>query len=186
MSSSLVSDWFGEKFFELHPLLQKLHKSGGVLSGTVNVKLATGIAGYFGKHLAKKFGIPFHSREQSFSVAITHHVDGLHWDRCFDSSQMRSVFLPVGNMTNGYWLETTGDFKLYLTVDIKDGGWFWRCVSIKFKNITVPLCLLPRVNAYKKIEGEKYRFYVGFSLPILGEVLSYSGLLTPVVSLAND
>lgn len=186
MSSSLVSDWFGEKFFELHPLLQGLHKSGGILSGKVNVKIATGIAGYFGKHLAKKFAIPLCSREQSFSVVITHHADGLHWDRCFDSSRMHSVFLPVGNIANGYWLETTGLFKLYLTIDIKDGGWYWRCVSIKFKNITLPLFLLPRVNAYKKIEVERYRFYVGFNLPFFGEVLSYSGLLNPAVSLAND
>jgi Domain of unknown function (DUF4166) len=186
MSSSLVSDWFGEKFFELHPLLQELHKSGGVLSGKVNVKLATGIAGYLGKRLAKKFAIPVHSCEQLFSVAITHHSDGLHWDRYFDSSQMRSVFLPVGNMTNGYWLEATGDFKLHLTVDIKDGGWFWRCLNIKFKSIAIPLCLLPQVNAYKIIEHEKYRFYVGFNLPVFGEVLSYSGLLNPIVSLASD
>lgn len=186
MSSSLVSDWFGEKFVELHPRLQELHKSGGVLSGKVNVKIATGIAGYFGKQLAKKFGIPFHSHEQSFSVAITHHLDGLHWDRCFNEDPMCSIFVPIGTIKNGYWLETTGVFKLHLTVDIKDGGWYWRCVSIKFKNITIPLCLLPRVNAYKKIEHEKYRFYVGFSLPMLGEILSYSGLLNLVVSLAND
>lgn len=184
--SSLVSDWFGEKFFELNPRLQELHKSGGVLSGKVNVKLDTGIAGYFGKHLAKKFGIPLHSRDQSFSVVITHHLDGLHWDRYFDSSRMHSVFLPVGNITNGYWLETTGIFKLHLTIDVKDGGWYWRCVSIKLKNITMPLCLFPRVNAYKKIDGEKYRFYVGFNLPLFGEVLSYSGLLDLVVSSANN
>ena len=186
MSNNMVSDWFGEKVFELHPLLQRLHKSGGLLSGRVKVKLATGMAGYFGKHLAKKFGVPLYSIEQSFSVVITHHSDGLHWDRYFDSSRMHSVFLPVGSIANGYWLETTGIFKLHLTVDIKDGGWYWRCLRIKFKNITLPLFLLPRVNAYKKIEDEKYRFYVGFNLPLIGEVLSYSGLLNPAVSLANN
>lgn len=186
MSSSLVSDWFGENFFELHPLLQQLHETGGVLSGNVHVKVASGIAGYLGRRIANKLCIPIDQCEQSFSVSITHHPDGLHWDRCFNTSKISSVFLPKGSIKNGYWLETTGVFKLHLTVDINDGSWYWRCVSIKFKNITMPLCLLPRVNAYKKIDGEKYRFYVGFNLPIFGEVLSYSGLLSPVISLAND
>ena len=185
MSSNLVSDWFGERFFELHPLLQQLHKTGGVLSGKVKVKLANGIAGYIGRRIAKNLAIPIDQEEQSFSVSITHHADGLHWDRSFNVSQMRSVFLPIGNLKNGYWLEATGIFKLHLTVDIKDGGWYWRCLNIKFNKLTLPRYFLPRLNALKKIENEKYRFYVGVNLPIFGEVLSYSGLLTPVISATN-
>lgn len=132
MSNNLVSDWFGEKFFELHPLLQQLHRTGGVLSGEVKVIRANGIAGYLGHRIANKFAIPIDPCEQSFSVSITHHADGLHWDRSFNNSQMQSIFLPVGTLKSGYWLETTGNFKLHLTVDIKDDGWYWRCIKIKF------------------------------------------------------
>lgn len=181
MNSNMVSDWFGETFFELHPLLQELHKIGGVLSGKVNIKIATGLAGYLGKGFAKKFAIPIHSSEQPFSVSIAHHTDGLHWDRKFNTSEMNSVFVPIGNKSNGYWLETTGSFQLYLRVDIKENGWYWRCLKAKYKYFRVPLCFLPRVNAYKKIEDGKYRFYVGFNLPIFGEVLSYSGLLSAAI-----
>ncbi|GGY80483.1 hypothetical protein GCM10011613_26890 [Cellvibrio zantedeschiae] len=177
MSSSLVSDWFCESFGELHPQLQQLHKIGGILAGKVHVKSARGFAGYFGRAIAKKFSIPIDAQQQLFSVTITHQSDGLHWDRTFNARQMKSVFLPVGNKPGGYWLETTGDVQLYLTVDVKDGGWYWRCLSVKYKGITFPLWLFPRVNAYKKIENEKYSFYVGFNLPVLGEVLSYGGLL---------
>lgn len=182
MNSNLVSDWFGDSFLKLHPRLQQLHKSGGTLSGAVNLQIATGIAGYIGRRIAKKLAIPFDPREQLFSVSIMHAPDGLHWNRSFSHSKMHSVFLPVGTLQNGYWLETTGALKLHLTVDIKEGGWYWRCLKIKFKKVTLSRYFLPHVNAYKKIENEKYRFYVGFSFPIFGEVLSYSGLLDSVDS----
>lgn len=177
MSNSLVSDWFGESFGELHPKLQLLHKTGGTLSGTVSVIVAHGIAGYFGRAIAKKFSIPTGNDQQMFSVTIAHQEDGLHWDRVFNVSEMKSVFVPVGNKRSGYWLEITGDVQLYLTVDVKEGGWYWRCFRVKYKGIILPLWLFPSVIAYKKIENEKYNFYVGFYFPILGEVLSYGGLL---------
>lgn len=179
MTSNLVSDWFGEGFTELHPLLQQIHKTGGTLSGTVTVNIASGLAGFLGRRIAKGFSIPINSSDHFFTVAITHQSDAMHWNRMFNSSQMYSVFLPVGNKADGYWLESTGSVHLYLTVDIKDKGWYWRCLKARFKYFTVPLFFLPRINAYKKIENEKYRFYVGFSLLFFGEVLSYGGLLDP-------
>lgn len=42
----------------------------------------------------------------------------------------------------------------------------------------IPLWLLPRTTAYKRIENDRYHFYVGFSLPLLGTLLSYSGNLS--------
>ena len=92
--------------------------------------------------------------------------------------QMRSIFRPVGNIDAGYWLEETGPLELKLTVDILDRGWYWRCLSMRLWKIPLPLWLFPHSKAYKKIEGDKYRFYVGFSLPFLGTILSYGGLLS--------
>ena len=90
---------------------------------------------------------------------------------------MRSIFTAVGTMDAGYWLENTCPVALVLTVDLLAGGWHWRCLSIRLWGIPLPLWLFPKSKAYKKIEGDKYRFYVGFSLPFFGNVLSYSGLL---------
>jgi hypothetical protein len=64
-----------------------------------------------------------------------------------------------------------------LNVSVIDGGWFWHIVSARLWGKPLPLWLMPRVTAYKRIEDDKYRFHVGFALPILGEALSYSGLL---------
>jgi hypothetical protein len=69
-----------------------------------------------------------------------------------------------------------------LTVDIREGAWYWRVLAGKIHGIAVPLWLLPKTTAYKRIEDGAYRFNVAISVPILGTVLSYSGLLTPRIS----
>ena len=43
--------------------------------------------------------------------------------------------------------------------------------------VRVPLWLLPRTEAYKRIDADHYHFHVGFSLPLLGLLFSYSGAL---------
>jgi len=151
---------------------------GGQLTGRVSIKIPVGIAGLIGQRVAKKLGIPVNRGDHLLNVEITPCEDGLHWDRCFDgNSKVKSVFKPVGTKSDGYWVESTGAIQLYLTVDIKEGGWYWRCLQARINSIKVPLWLLPRTTAYKVIENESYRFYVGFSLPLFGHIFSYSGLL---------
>jgi len=178
MLNNYARKWFEDSFDELSPLLQKLHVHGGQLTGPVFINIPTGATGFIGQKIAKKLGIPINKGSHSLQVEIKHSNDGLHWNRCFDGiNKMESVFKPIGKKSNGYWIETTGTTRLKLTVDIKDGGWYWRVLEAKVRGIKIPLWLFPKTNAYKIIEDDSYRFYVGFSVPLLGEVLSYSGLL---------
>lgn len=173
----MVKDWFGSRFGDLHPLLQELHTLGGTLHGDVYIVYGGGLAGVIGRRIAKKLNVPGAGRHK-FMVRISHHSDGLHWDRTFDdTTDMRSVFTPVGAIDDGYWIEQTGPLKLRLTVDIEKGGWYWRCLGFQLWGVPLPVWLFPNSRAYKTIEDGQYRFYVGFSLPLLGPLLSYSGLL---------
>jgi len=173
----LVKNWFGDEFDNLHPLLQQLHTDGGRLSGDVEISYGKGLAGIIGARLGKKMNLPNKGVHQ-LVVNISHDNDGLHWGRCFNyQALVESIFKPVGNIHQGYWVETTGPLTMKLTVDIKNGGWFWRCLKINFFGLPVPLWLIPQANAYKIIENGKYRFYVEFSLPILGSLVCYQGLL---------
>ena len=182
-ASNLVADWFANEFENLHPMLQALHRYGGNLDGDVRIEFPKGLAGVLGRRLAIKMGVPITERVHSLAVAIFHDGGRLHWYRCFDgASNVRSIFTPVGNIETGYWLENTGSIQLRLTVDIIAGGWHWRCLSMRFWKIALPQWLMPKTEAYKRIEDDKYRFYVGFSLPCFGTVLSYSGLLDATVA----
>ncbi|WP_199609519.1 DUF4166 domain-containing protein [Flocculibacter collagenilyticus] len=178
---NLVKSWFGNQFTLLHPLLQQLHLIGGCLSGRVNIEYGSGLAGVIGRRIAKKMNLPS-SGQHNLSVYISHQEDGLHWGRCFNSQQVvESVFKPVGTVNTGYWIEETGPLRMRLTVDIINGGWHWRCTRIQLMGIFVPRWLLPVTSAYKNVEYVQdkpfYRFHVSFSLPYIGMLVKYSGLL---------
>jgi hypothetical protein len=174
----LVERWFGAGFTQLHPLLQQLHRQGGRLHGQVDLHFGNGLAGLVGARLATRLGIPTTRNQVAFEVEIHSDADNLHWNRCFaDGAQLRSTFQPRDSWPQGHWLETTGPLSLALAVDIHQGGWYWRPLKAWLHGIPVPLWLLPRTQAHKRIENGQYHFYVGFSLPLLGTLFSYSGAL---------
>ncbi|WP_237060266.1 DUF4166 domain-containing protein [Microbulbifer sediminum] len=177
MTSTIVKDWFGYHFADLHPTLQQLHTNGGRLVGDVTLSRGSGLAGVIGRRLAKKMRLP-EPGSHRLAVDISHGADGLYWHRSFnETNRVHSLFRPVGKIGNGYWIEETGPLSMQLTVDIIDGGWFWRCLKVKFMGLPIPRWLVPESRAYKLVEAGKYRFHVEFSLPVLGSLVSYSGLL---------
>jgi hypothetical protein len=174
----IVERWFGAGFNQFHPLLQLLHRQGGRLYGQVDLQLGCGLAGLVGARLAARLGIPTTQPRVDFQVEIHSDAVALHWNRCFaDTVQLRSAFQPKGSWPHGYWLETTGALTLALAVDVREGGWYWQPLRAWLHGIPIPLWLLPRTQAYKRIENGLYHFYVGFSLPLLGKLFSYSGAL---------
>lgn len=179
MTDNAVARWFGDRFDALHPLLQDLHRRGGVLQGEVRIGLGRGLAGWLGRRLAARLGLPPPPDRLPFEVRIAHPAQQLSWDRWFDDGRVRmhSLFRPVGCWPTGYWLETTGFLRLCLTVDVIDGGWHWRCLGVRIAGLTLPPWLFPRSRAYKCIDDGRYRFHVGFALPLLGTLLWYEGLL---------
>lgn len=173
-----VTGWFGDGFTQLHTPLQALHRGKGHLSGTVSLRFGTGLAGIVGRRVAQRLGLPTVAGAHALSVDIGHDADTLWWNRCFDDRhRVRSSFRPHGHWPDGYWIESTGPLELRLAVDVIDGGWHWRVIGMRLRGVRVPLWLMPRSRAYKRIEEGRYRFFVGFSLPLLGEVVYYNGLL---------
>lgn len=173
-----VTAWFGAGFADLHPLLQALHGRPSQLSGSVGLRFGKGLAGAFGRRLARRFGMPDVAGEHYLKVTIRHDEASLQWHRCFDGTHhLRSNFMPRGHWPAGYWIEKTGALELMLTVDVIEGGWYWRVIAARLHGIRLPLWLIPRSTAYKRIEQDAYRFHVAFSVPVLGEVICYSGVL---------
>ncbi|TDR40826.1 uncharacterized protein DUF4166 [Tahibacter aquaticus] len=174
---NVVTRWFGAAFYQLHPLLQSLHSNGGRLWGEVEINTGSGLAAVVGKRLARRLGIPLQARS-GFQVNIRHTPEALLWQRSFSGGrQMDSAFRPYGNWPDGGWVENTGPFTLKLGVDIVDGGWYWRLREARWHGLPVPLALLPHSEAGKRAVDGRYVFDVVFSLPLLGRVLSYRGVL---------
>jgi hypothetical protein len=176
--SGLVADWFGDHFNELDPLLRRLHLGGGQLSGTVAIGVGAGIAGVLGRWIAAKLGVPTDRSTADFRVDIR-HVDGtLHWAREFNrSDKMLSVFTPYGCYPNGFWRESTGSLSVDVEVRIVDGGWYWIQRRTSFLGLRLPIWLFPASHAYKRIVEGRYEFSVSFTLPLIGNILTYGGTL---------
>ncbi|MBI3897611.1 MAG: DUF4166 domain-containing protein [Gammaproteobacteria bacterium] len=179
---TVVTRWFGPQFDRLHPLLQDLHRHGGTLRGIVTIDLGRGVAGWIGRRLANRLGIPADVSKRGFEVDIRHTADALHWNRRFDNGdRVSTVFYPVGTWPSGHWIERTGKLHMTLTVDVINGGWHWRALGFDLGGLRLPIWLFPRSRAYKQIKDGKYFFSVAFVVPVLGTVLRYEGLLAPEI-----
>jgi hypothetical protein len=90
---------------------------------------------------------------------------------------MDSTFFPIGAWPDGLWLEQTGPVRLGLAVEVIDGAWYWRCRKAWLHGVRLPLVLFPQSTAYKCVEDGRYRFQVTFTMPLLGSMLAYGGVL---------
>jgi Domain of unknown function (DUF4166) len=187
ITPSPVPGWFGSKFVNLHPLLQALHLQGGQLEGEVYITYGRGLAGWLGRRLASKLGLPSGVAQTRLQVNIAHHDGVLHWDRRFGMVEgadhwMCSRFEPVGHWPDGYWLERTGALNIELGVDVVNGAWHWKPRAFKLFGMPLPAAFMISSHASKRVEVGHYVFEVHMSAPVLGMLLQYCGSLAPKVN----
>lgn len=161
-------------------MLQSMHCGGALLRGEVMVETGQGLAQLLGRRLARRLGLPVTDGRCAFEVRIAHQDGALLWQRRFgNGGELVSRFRPEGRFPRGSWLEQTGALELELGVDIAGGGWYWILRRLRWQGHALPRWLAPRLRAGKRIRDGAYEFEVAFSLPLLGPLLSYRGLLVP-------
>ncbi|WP_444929719.1 DUF4166 domain-containing protein [Microbulbifer sp. SSSA002] len=177
--NNAVLNWFGPDFSALNPLLQRLHTQGAQLNGVVNIRFGSGIAGWIGRRMARKLGAPTKAGKVPFSVEIHHSSEKLTWSRTFANTHtLTSEFYPVRTyQQGGYWIESSGPVKMQLGVSTKGGNWQWLQRSVSILGIPIPALFRPKVYAGKAIVNGLYQFEVKISLPALGFLFGYSGIL---------
>src|SRR5262249_28629277 len=153
---------------------------GGAMSGRVEIAYGKGLAGWWGRRIATKLGLPQRSGGLSLAVRIRSTPDALHWSRTFDGGkEVVSVFTPMGAWPDGYWIERVGSIQLMLRIDTSEGGWRWVPVRTSLWGVPLPHHLVPQLNASKRAVDGQYYFSVAVSHPLLGALFSYSGVLAP-------
>jgi hypothetical protein len=177
--STAVELWFGPSFAQLHPLLQALHRRGGKLGGSVEIAFGRGIAGWFGRRLARSLGVPTAPGPHRLDVDIRSADGLLHWVRRFDGGRVfASHFVPVGAHPTGWWEERSGLLRLRLGVRVQDGAWHWEHRGSRLGPLPLPRRCMPRTEASKAaVADDRYAFRVAVHVPGLGEVLRYGGTL---------
>jgi hypothetical protein len=175
-----VERWFGSGLAQLHPLLQQLHRQGGRLNGRVTVVYGKGLAGWLGRKVATRLGVP--PREGPIPLAVHIHStpQALHWTRVFHGGMAAaSIFTPVGAWPDGHWVERIGAISVSLRVDTSHGGWRWVPKRTSLCGVPLPRWLAPRLHASKHAIRGEYHFAVRLAHPLLGTLFSYEGTLLP-------
>lgn len=179
MAAGVVQAWFGPAYAMLDPALQRLHDAGGTVSGPVSIRFAPGLRGALGRRIARRMGVPCGPGPHRLQVTVRSENGALHWDRRFDGGErFCSVFVPVGAWPDGYWRESSGPAVLRLGVEVADGAWHWDHRATELGGLALPAWLGLRVRASKAIVDGHYRFAVALSLPLLGELMAYTGTLS--------
>jgi hypothetical protein len=184
-----VEQWFGPRFGALHPLLQQLHRQGGILRGRVEIGRGAALAGWLGTRIARRMGLP-PPGAADLTVRISHDGQRLRWARRFEAAggvvEMVSWFEPRGSWPRGHWIETTGALRFDLGVDVEDGAWHWRVLRARWRGMPLPVGLLPRSRAGKRIVDGAYVFEVEVTAPLLGPLVWYRGQLALAASPAGS
>jgi NAD(P)-dependent dehydrogenase (short-subunit alcohol dehydrogenase family) len=124
------------------------------------------------------FGLPKPGGDVPVTVTMTAAQDGHHWVRNFAGRVFASRFItePDGALL----VEHTGPMRFGFHLTVENGcivmafrrWWLWR--------LPLPAALGPRVTASEGVDEQgRYRFDVQVALPIIGDLVSYRGFLSP-------
>ncbi len=168
--NSVLALHMAEQFDGLDPLLQKVHVGEQKITGLVDVKWGSGLS----KLVCSAFRFPKPGKDIALSVHCQHDANSMLWRRDFAGHKMQSHFKRLDE----YLVEHLGLLKLYFKAIEQNGELHYQFEKTAFLSIPLPSFLSPKVRAYEKDLDGKYHFSVEVSMPFIGFVLSYGGVLS--------
>ncbi len=161
----------GEQFVALSPLIQQAHTGTIRLQGEVFVRHGNFIA----RILSRILNMPAASESVALVVDGYHEPHGMRWHRSFDGHEMQSHFQEQGD----YLIEHLGPLKLCLKLQVTaTGAVNYQLKRVSLWGIRMPTWLAPSLVAWESDQSGDYNFYVKISLPMVGKLIEYGGLIS--------
>lgn len=171
-SVSLYRTLMGSAFSQLAPAVQAFHSLRGTheLDGWVRTEAPASLAA---KLLAWCIRTPLRATEGPIRFELTADVGMETWTRRFPSDTMRSTLsLGSGGLT-----EHLGAARLWFDLAESNGSLTMRLTRMTFLGIGCPRWALPAIVAEESGTDNQLNFTVRASLPFIGQVVGYQGLL---------
>ncbi len=163
----------GEQFSALSPLIQQAHIGKIRLEGKVYVRQGNTIA----RMLCRMLNMPDEGESVNLIVDGYHQQHSMRWNRCFDGQLMKSNFQEQGP----FLIEYLGPLKLWLKLKVDDKGTLnYRLKQVSLCRVPIPAWLAPGLVAFESDQSGGYDFYVRISLPLVGKLIEYGGLISLV------
>lgn len=181
-----ASSWpEGENLFEkalgpdlarLPPLVRQIHTSTPLhLTGRVTID---GARHWLAKIIARLFGFPATTPDETAGVLLKPHGDKEIWIRRFGRSAFRSTLRPGPAPRRVYERFGLFDFELEMTPD--ESGFALDIVSWRIGPVRLPKRLAPHTPARAFVDAQgRYSFDVTIALPFIGRLVNYRGWLVP-------
>lgn len=155
----------------LPPVLARAHRGHAKLFGAVDVERG----GLPASIIAAIAGMPEAGRGIPFFVTGDHRHEAVSWLRNFDGVRFDSTFEREGD----HLIERHGPLQLRLKIVVEDGRLTYRLIDARCLGFTLPAWLTPSLDAWEAEEDGRYQFEVAISLPGVGLLARYGGLLDP-------
>ncbi len=129
--------------------------------------------------VANLFGFPKAGENQPIRVVFERHGDSESLLRDYGKEKFISHF--ADHPEPGVIYETFGPLWFEVECVCSEQGIDMDIRSCRLWNkIPIPLFFLPRTDATERVSGGKYQFDVDISLPLIGRVIWYKGVLKKI------
>lgn len=166
----------GTAWDQLHPAIRQLHSVTRRSSfvGRCTVERGSNPIAFV---IAALIGFPKTGADQAISVQLTADRGGERWVRFTGDQSFESV--QSAGVGRSEWLvrERFGPVAVDMALVVERACLRYVVRRWSFFGISLPLWLGPRSAALEDVHGEQFRFDVEVSLPIVGLIVRYSGML---------
>lgn len=164
----------GSDFDRLPDLVRAAHFGRVRLEGRVTARRGGPIA----RIICDVFRFPEEAAACRLIVESEHTQDRITWHRNFDGLDMESGFWREGN----FLVERLGFLSMYFMAKEENGRLYYEFAHTRFLGIRLPNFISPSISAYEAQGPNGYQFGVLVSMPFLGEIIEYFGVMS-IVSL---
>ncbi len=163
----------GTRFALLPPTVQHLHSGDGTTAATGAAEVVRG-RNPLARLVARLFGFP-PTGAHRLTVTFAADADSERWTRDFGGHCFTSHLSQAGNSL----VERFGPYRFRFDLVSDDGGLAMRMTGWSLAHMALPMRLAPRSLAREWQHDGTFHFAVALALPMIGDVVRYTGWLRP-------
>ncbi|WP_305983682.1 DUF4166 domain-containing protein [Roseibium sp. MMSF_3544] len=174
----LFKQALGADYFALPEPVRDLHEvsSSRTFRGTADV--TRGNSG-LGNLVCALVGFPPEANDVPVTVAIERRGDKEHWQRTFGKKTFASVLSLRGANGGGHICERFGALEFDIDLEFENARLHYPVKRARGFGVPLPRWLVPVSQASEFEENGRFNFDVKVSLPGIGMLVRYRGVLTP-------
>lgn len=179
---SLYQGLLGEQWNAVSPKVKNSHLSGTELLASCCLDVV-GSASIVARVIRRIASLPAPERGAPVTLHIRKTPEGEFWERIFPGCNLRSV---QSQSPDGFLVDRFGMIAFSFRLEVLNGGIVHHHKStyllfggLRFR---LPWCISPRVVSHEAPDATEYasRITVSVSMPLLGHVVTYSGIVKPI------